>query len=78
MEIQWDVCRNNVEHQRILEDILPQNYHYQVTSFKIEELSPITAETKFDAQFNVNCCLHGVTGPYVLISWPKEKIKTIK
>ena len=57
MDIQWDVCKNYLDHQRILEDLLPREFCYQITRFKIDEESTITAETKFTAQFNVNCCV---------------------
>ena len=50
MDIQWDVCKNYLDHQRILEDLLPREFRYQITRFKIDEESTITAETKFTAQ----------------------------
>ena len=34
----------------ILEDLLPREFRYQITRFKIDEESTITAETKFTAQ----------------------------
>ena len=65
MEIQWDVCKYNLDHQRILEDLLPREFRYQITRFKIDEESTITAETKFTAQFNVNCCTEEATGDFL-------------
>ena len=50
MDIQWDVCKNYLDHQRILEDLLSREFRYQITRFKIDEESTITAETKFTAQ----------------------------
>ena len=58
MDIQWDVCKNNLDHNL---DLLPREFRYQITSFKIDEESSITAETKFTAQFNVNCCTEEAT-----------------
>ena len=65
MDIQWDVCKNNLDHQRILEDLLPCEFRYQIASFKIDEESSITAETKFTAQFNVNCCTEEATDEFL-------------
>ena len=36
-----------------------------ITSFKIDEESTITAETKFTAQFNVNCCTEEATDEFL-------------
>ena len=34
MEIQWDVCKYNLDHQRILEDLLPREFRYQLQVLK--------------------------------------------
>ena len=44
--IHWDCCKNNLENRRILEDLLPRNYFYIVTSFNlIERLNLCSSES---------------------------------
>ena len=54
--IAWLCFKENIEKRSILEKILPDEYKYKVSSFKIIDQSLISSETKFEAAFSVNIC----------------------
>ena len=52
----WLCCNQNVEKRQILEKVLPEKYHYRISTFKVLEESDIVHETKFEAVVAVNIC----------------------
>ena len=52
----WLCCNQNVEKRQILEKVLPEKYHYRISTFKVLEESEIVHETKFEAVVAVNIC----------------------
>ena len=60
MDIQWKCSFDNVDHRKHLEDLLPPDYRYQVTKFKIvqdpENPNPPLMETQFEARVYANVC----------------------
>ena len=55
-QIHWMCCKKNVESRRYLNDLLPRNYHYKITSYSVIEESNVICETKFECTFLVNVC----------------------
>ena len=53
----WLFCKKNVENRRYLNDILPREYVYKITSFSLIEESLVLCEAKFDATFLINIYL---------------------
>ena len=60
MDIQWKCSFDNVDHRKHLEDLLPPDYRYQVTKFKVvkdpENPNPPLMETQFEARVYANVC----------------------
>ena len=54
--INWLCWKKNVENRRYLNDILPRDYLYKITSFSLIDKSLVLCETKFDATFLINIC----------------------
>ena len=54
--ISWLCFKKNIEKRSILEKLLPDEYKYKVSSFKIIKQSQISSETKLEAAFSVNIC----------------------
>ena len=52
----WLCCKQNLEKRLILEQLLPKEYKYRISSFKVIEESEIKLETKFEASVGVNIC----------------------
>ena len=52
----WMCCKKDLEKRKILENLLPEEFKYKISSFKIIEDSLIPNETKFDAIFALNVC----------------------
>ena len=55
-KVSWLCYKKQIDKRIILENILPENYQYRVSNFKIVQESPIVKETKFEAMFAVNIC----------------------
>ena len=52
----WLCCKQNLEKRLILEQLLPKEYKYRISSFKVIEESEIKLETKCEASVGVNIC----------------------
>ena len=52
----WFCCKQNISKRQILENILPEQYHYRIINFKVVEESQIVNQTKFEAIVSVNIC----------------------
>ena len=55
-KVSWLCYKKQIDNRIILESILPENYQYRVSNFKIVQDSPILKETKFESVFAVNIC----------------------
>ena len=56
MDVTWDCSKHNLDNRQILEDLLPRDFKYQITSFNLLGKSNICSESQFSATMNVNCC----------------------
>ena len=56
MEFIWLCCNKDLGKRTILENILPLNYKYKITSFKVISESDIHNESKFEAVLSANIC----------------------
>ena len=65
MTFSWNCCKKDLEKRSILEDILPTNYNYKVSSFKLTETSDIKNESKFEAVLSVNICSEVTTKEFL-------------
>ena len=52
----WLCCKKKPENRIILENVLPGEYQYRISSFKVIQESQIVNETKFEASLSVNIC----------------------
>ena len=52
----WFCSKQDLEKRKVLEQILPQEYNYRVTEFKIKSEGVTLNETKFTAKVSVNIC----------------------
>ena len=50
------VAIRSKKKEKVLENLLPSMYKYNISSFKIVEESDIEIETKFEAVIGVNVC----------------------
>ena len=53
-QFSWFCCNKKQEKRKVLENLLPSMYKYNISSFKIVEESDIEIETKFEAVIGVN------------------------
>ena len=65
MTFSWNCCKKDLEKRSILEDIVPQNYKYVISSFKLIEKSDIQNESKFEAVLSVNICSEVATKEFL-------------
>ena len=57
MEFNWRCCFNNVIEREYLQELLPRDFKYQVTSFQmLEAPSKIPAENKFTTEMKISTC----------------------
>lgn len=56
MKFSWKCFKKDIEKRFMLEDILPVNYMYRISSFKLSHESNIPNESKFEAVISVNIC----------------------
>ena len=52
----WSCCKKDVSKRRYLEDLLPQEYQYEVLEFDLITDNDLFCEAKFDAKFRTNVC----------------------
>ena len=89
LNIEWFCCKDNNDKHKVLEEILPRDYNYQVTAFQLKESSNICSESKFSATFNINICtedglqaflqeFNGITNTsYNMLKADNRKAKTL-
>ena len=53
----WMCFKKNPEKRIILENLLPEKYRYNISSFKVVQDCQISNETKFEAVVAVNVCI---------------------
>ena len=56
MHFSWNCLKKDLEKRLILENVLPENYSYRISSFNLIRESEIPNESKFKASFQVNIC----------------------
>ena len=54
MDIDWKCCFNDISKRNILEEVLPQDYKYQVIKYNVLRKSKFFNESKFEASILVN------------------------
>ena len=52
----WNCCKKDVSKRKYLEDLLPQEYQYEVSEFDLISDNDIFCEAKFEARFRTNVC----------------------
>ena len=56
-DVKWGLgLDNDPQKRKVLEEMLPRDRRYRVTAFKMPEVSNISMETQFTAEFDVNEC----------------------
>ena len=56
IQYSWLCFKKDLKKRSILENILPSNYNYKISSFKVLHESEIKNESKFEAVISVNIC----------------------
>lgn len=56
MNFDWKCCYVNLSQRKFLEEILPPDYKYKITSFNVIETTQFLYETKFSSKILVNIC----------------------
>ena len=56
MKIQWNCCTKNLEKRLTLENVLPQQFNYKITSYNLLKSAALISESKFEATIRVNIC----------------------
>ena len=54
MNFDWKVCNNETTKHTVLQELLPQEYSYKITSYDLKSRSQIIEESKFNAKIFVN------------------------
>ena len=54
MNFDWRVCHDDTTKRAVLEELLPQEHSYKITSYELKSQSKIIEESKFTAKIFVN------------------------
>ena len=54
MNFDWKVCHDDTTKRTVLQDLLPQEHSYKITSYELKSKSQIIEESKFSAKLFVN------------------------
>ena len=56
-DVKWGFgLDSDPQKRKVLEEMLPRDIRYRVTAFKMSDVSKISIETQFSAEFDVNVC----------------------
>ena len=60
MHVKWNCHVDNGDHKTLVEDLLPPDFNYKITKFRVvpdpEDPHPELLETKFDTRVFANAC----------------------
>ena len=52
----WTCCKKDESKRKYLEDLLPQEYQYQILEFDLIKDNELFCEAKFEAKLKTNVC----------------------